>query len=501
MPRICFAVFIVSLLSACRPLTHPKGEIIIMQTEAPRTMDPADHTETYTTAVLNPIYESLTTFNQRLEIVPLLATAWHSSPDGITWTVNLRPNVRFHDGTHFNAQSVVASFKRLLDVNRGLAGASNVRRAVESVEQLDPLTVAFHLKAPFAAFPRVLAITSIVSPAADHDGNLSRHPVGTGPYRFAEWKTGEYVREIRNEDYWGTKPTPNELRWMWTSEPALMNMAILSGEVDAVNPLPPVFADALQHNNKVKLLKGKSSAVFWVALNTHYKPLSDVRVRRALNYATDRVNLVRSQLRGYAQPATSPLAPATANYSADIKGYPFDLAKAQSLMNEAGYPNGFPMNIAVLENQSNYAEALQGMWQRVHVNLTIQKLESGTFAQTIFGSPEQKAATHTDSVIASWSSASLDAERQLGPLYRTRSWSPVGANLGFYTNPHLDSVLDKAAADLDPITQQSLYNEAQQIIVDDAPHVLLFYAMDLAALRHDLSDLWLFPGGDVELTR
>jgi len=206
-------------------------------------------------------------------------------------------------------------------------------------------------------------------------------------------------------------------------------------------------------------------------------------------------------LRGYAQPATSPLAPATANYSADIKGYPFDIAKAQFLMNEAGYPNGFPMNIAVLENQSNYAEALQGMWQRIHVNLTIQKLESGTFAQTIFGSPEQKAATHTDSVIASWSSASLDAERQLGPLYRTRSWSPAGANLGFYTNPHLDSVLDRAAADLDPITQQALYNEAQQIIVDDAPHVLLFYAMDLAAMRHDLTDLWLFPGGDVELTR
>jgi glutathione transport system substrate-binding protein len=499
MPRLCFILLL--LTTACRPLTHPKDELIIMQTEAPRTMDPADHTETYTTAVLNPIYESLTCFNQQLDIVPQLATQWHSSPDGITWTVTLRPNVRFHDGTPFNAESVIASFNRLLDTTRGLAGASNVRRAVESVEALAPLTVVFHLKAPFAAFPRLLAITSIISPAADHDGNLSRHPVGTGPYRFAEWKTGEYVREVRNEDYWGPKPRPAELRWMWTTEPALMNMAIQAGEVDAVNPLPPVFADALRHNTKIRLLKGKSSAVFWVALNTHYKPLSDVRVRRALNYATDRINLVRSQLRNYGQPAASPLGPATANYDPDIKGYPYDPAKAQSLMNEAGYPDGFPMNIAVLENQSNFAEALQGMWDRIHVHLTIQKLESGTFAQTIFGSPEQKAAAHTDSVFASWASASLDAERQLGPLYRTRSWSPAGANLGFYSNPHLDTLLDSAAADLNPVTQQASYNLAQQIISDDAPHVLLFYAMDLAALRAGLSDLWLFPGGDVELLR
>jgi len=500
MPRLCFAVILLALLG-CRPLTHPKDELIIMQTEAPRTMDPADHTETYTTAVLNPIYESLTCFDQQLNIVPQLATSWNSSPDGITWTVNLRPNVRFHDGTPFNAQSVLASFNRILDIKRGLAGASNVRRAVASVEAANPLTVIFHLKAPFAAFPHLLAITSIISPAADHDGSLSLHPVGTGPYRFAEWKTGEYVREVRNENYWGPKPAAAEIKWMWTTEPALMNMAIQAGEVDAVNPLPPMFADALQHNTRIRLLKGKSSAVFWVALNTHYKPLSDVRVRRALNYATDRINLVRSQLRNYGQPAASPLGPATANYSPDIQGYPFDLTKAQALMNQAGYPDGFSMNIAVLENQANFAEALQAMWSQIHVQVTIQKLESGTFAQVIFGSPEQKAAAHTDSVFASWSSASLDAERQLGPLYRTRSWSPAGANLGFYSNPHLDTLLDSAAADLHPITQQATYKQAQQIISDDAPHVILFYAMDLAALRRDISDLWLFPGGDIELTR
>jgi glutathione transport system substrate-binding protein len=472
-----------------------------MQSEAPRSMDPADHTATYTTAVLDPMYEGLTRFNQQLQVVPALATSWHSSPDGMTWTVKLRRGVRFHDGGPFNAGAVVGSIRRMLDAKRGLAGSSNIRRSVESVRAADSLTVVFQLKAPFAAFPRLLAVTSIVNPKADHDGYLSHHADGTGPYKFAEWRTGQYVREVRNEDYWGPKPRPIELRWMWTTEPALMNMAIQSGEVDLVNPLPPIFADALRHNKKVRLLQGSSSAMFWVALNTKYKPLSDVRVRRALNYATDKVSLIRSQLRGYGKPANSPLAPAVANYDPDVRGYPYDLEKARALLAAAGYADGFRLNMAVQENQVNFAEALQGMWQRIHVTLTIAQLETGVFSQVIFGSPPEKAATQTDCVFASWASPTLDAERQLGPLYRTGNWSPAGANLGFYSNPGLDRLLDQAAAELDPAKQRALYAQAQQIISDDAPDVLLYSAVDLAAVRQGISDLWIFPGGQVELVR
>jgi glutathione transport system substrate-binding protein len=187
MPRFVFAAVLVALLTGCHPIRQSTAELVVMQTEAPRTMDPADHSETYTTAVLNPMYEGLARFNQQLQVIPALATSWHSSPDAITWTATLRSNVRFHDGNPFNADAVVASFSRMIDVRRGLAGSSNVRRIVDSVQSLGPLSVVFHLKAPFASFPRLLATISIVSPKADHDGYLSRHAVGTGPYRFAEW--------------------------------------------------------------------------------------------------------------------------------------------------------------------------------------------------------------------------------------------------------------------------------------------------------------------------
>ena len=166
-------------------------------------MDPADHTASFTMDVLDPMYESLTRFDQNLEVSPSLATKWSVDSSGTKWTLELRKGVVFHDGTPFDAQAVVDSFNRMLDPERGLAGASRVRTIVERVTAAGPGTVVFTLRSSYASFPRVLAVTPIVSPLADKGGQLSRRAAGTGPYKFVEWKTGEYVLEERNEQYWG----------------------------------------------------------------------------------------------------------------------------------------------------------------------------------------------------------------------------------------------------------------------------------------------------------
>jgi glutathione transport system substrate-binding protein len=229
------------------------------------------------------------------------------------------------------------------------------------------------------------------------------------------------------------------------------------------------------------------------------KPLGDVRVRQALSYATNRSSLIASQLRGYGIPAASPLAPADADFDPGISGYQYNTGKAKELLNAAGYPDGFTLNIAVQESQSNVVQAVAGMWAGVGITLNIHQMETGVFAQTIFGDPKQKAAAGIQCVFASWTSSNLDPESQLGSLYRTQSWSPAGANLGFYSNAKLDGLLDQAGAELNAGKRRALYSEAQQIISDDAPHVLLYYARDLAAQRRGLKDFWLFPGGQVEL--
>jgi glutathione transport system substrate-binding protein len=487
-------------LVGCKSVPHPESQVTIMQLEAPLTMDPSDHTATFTTDVLDPMYESLLRLDQDLGVAPSLATKWSVDASGTQWTFVLRHGVRFHDGTPLDAQAVVASFGRLLNPDRGLAAAGRVRAIVKHVTAIAPDTVMFTLISSYAAFPRVLAVTPIVSPLAEQQGKLSREAVGTGPYKFREWKTGEYVLEERNDEYWGPRPALQYLKWIWTSEPVLMNMSVLADAADVVNPIPPIFAEALSRNRKVKLIQGVESRVFWVALNTRSKPLDDIRVRQALNYATDREALVRTQLRGFGTPANSPLAPADFAYDPQTRGYPYDLKRAKTLLAKAGYPDGFTLRIAVQEPDAQLVEALQGMWANAHVHLQIDRMEYGVFSQAIFGSPTQKAQQGIDCVFASWASDNTDPDYQLALLYHSNQWAPKGANLGFYANPRLDVLLENAATELDTEKRKALYRQAQQIISDDAPHVLLYYARDVAA-QHTGSvptPLRLLPGGRVE---
>lgn len=490
----CLAVF------GCGRTTPQPSRVTIMQFEAPVTMDPGDHTSSLTYDVLAPIYEALTKFGEGLAVEPSLATAWNVDATGTKWTFTLRRNVRFQDGSPFDAEAVAHSFARLVDPARGLAGGSRFRAILASVTAADTYTVVFTLRRPYAPFLRVTAVTPIVSEAADAKGILSSRAVGTGPYKFVEWRTGEHVLEERNNDYWGARPAAQQLLWTWTSEPVLMNMSVLTGEADIVNPLPPIFAEALQKSPRVQLIEGVGTSVFWVALNMQTKPLSDLRVRQALNYATDRDALVRTQLRGFGAPANSPLAPADFGYAAATRGYGYDPARAKRLLAEAGYGEGLTLKMAAQEEDGALAEALQGMWANVGVRLEIESMEHGVYSQTIFGSPRQKQAAGIDCVLAAWASDNADPDFQLSPLYATDAWSPASANLGFYSNPRLDALLANAAAELDPEKRKALYATAQQTIVDDAPHVLLYYPQAVAA-RHVGSATGaarLLPGGRID---
>jgi glutathione transport system substrate-binding protein len=475
------------------------GQLVIMQSEPPRSMDPADHTASYTAAVLAPMYEGLSRYNEKLELQPGLATAWSANPAQTEWTFRIRPGVTFHDGSKLDAAAVVASFQRHLDTKRGLASSGRFRAVIAGVAAPDPATVTFTLKAPYPAFARLVAINNaaIVSPTADQGGQLGHQPVGTGPFRFVEWRSSDYVQQARNPDYWGDKPALEKLRWTWSSEAAVMNMALQTGDADVVNPLPPIFAGRLKANPDEVLLEGNSAAVFWVALNTKLKPTDDVRVRQALNYATDRDALVKTLLYGYATPANSPLAPVTFGYDPTCPGYPHDVAKARDLLAQAGYKDGISIALAVQEPQAHLAEALQGMWADAGIKLDVRRMESGVWTQAAFAKPEQKAQQGTHAVLASWSSGTFDADLQLRPLYATASAPPGGANLGFYSNPDLDALIQQAGASADPAERRTLYARAQRIIQTDAPDVLLYYPKDLVGVASSVKGLWVIPGGQV----
>jgi len=474
--------------------------LTVMQNEAPRSMDPGNQTATFTGTVLDPMYEGLLKMSPDLKPEPALATSWSSDDSGLKWTFKLRDGVTFHDGTPFNADAVVANFARHLDAKRGLAASGRLRTFLDSVTKVDDSTVLFTLKKPYPAFLNLLTTGAslMVSPTADKAGTLDSKAVGTGPYKMVQYKTGEFVLEEKYPGYWGNKTAgPDDLKWTWSAEPSVMNMALQAGEADVINPVPPQFATQLKNNPKFQLHESPGSAVFWVALNTDLKPLNDVRVRQALNFATDRAGLVRAIMSGFAIPANSPLAPVTAGYDKTLDPYPLNLEKAKALLKEADVPDGFTMSIALQGQDARIGQVLQSMWAKIGVKLDVRQMESGVWSKAAFADQAGKKADNTGAVLASWSSGVNGADLQLRPLYYSKSFAPGGANLGFFNDPKLDEMLDKAASTQDENARNAIYVEAQKEINQQAPQVLLYYQNDLYATGKDVSGVTMIPGGQI----
>lgn len=477
-------------------------ELTVMQSEAPRSMDPGDQSATFTNALLAPVYEGLVLRGPDLSLEPGLATEWEPNEDGTEWAFILREGVVFHDGTPFDADAVVYNFERHLDTDRGLAASGRLRTFLEGVEKIDDYTVKFTLQGPYPAFLNILTTNAgqIVSPAADAEGNLGAASVGTGPFQMTEYRSGEFVLQEKFADYWGDNSQSVEsIRWTWSSEPSVLSMALQTGDADVINPVPPAFAQAIDANPELELNISDGSAVFWVALNTESEALSDVRVRQALNFATDRDGIVNAIMSGYATPANSPLATVSEGYNPDLDPYPLDLDRARELLEEAGYGDGFSMSVVVQEHESRIGEVLQAMWAEIGVDLDVRRMESGVWSAAAFGDIEQKAEEGVDSVIASWSSGVNGPDLQFRPLYHSESFSPGSANLGFYHSEEFDSLLDEAAATVDVDARNAIYGQLQEIVNEDAPHVLLYVSQDLYATREGVENVWMIPGGLVRV--
>lgn len=312
--------------------------VTILQAEPPESLEPGNMGGTYNMSVLATMYENLVALDENLERTPGLATEWSASEDGLVWTFKLREGVTFHDGTPFDAEAVKFTFDRLLDENLGLPSGGRFRPVIDEVVVVDPLTVEFRLDVVYPAFPGLVAImhAGIVNPNPEVQATLDTQGSGTGPFRFVEWRTGEYVLQAAYDGYWGEPAAVDEIRWIWSAEPSVGNMALMTGDADVVNAPAPVFAQQIGANPDLVLHQSPSSRVYWVALNMEMEPFDDVRVRQALNYATDREALVGALMFGFGSPANSPLGEAVFGYDDTLLPYVHDVEMARSLLAEAG---------------------------------------------------------------------------------------------------------------------------------------------------------------------
>ncbi len=457
----------------------------------PRSLDPALSTDVPTGRAVGYVFDGLARFTPDAQIVPDLARDWILSPDGLTYTFHLRTGVKFHDGRPFSARNVISSFQRALDPatkgGRGwplypIAGAKayadGKAKTVSGLTAPNDSTVVIKLSEPFAIFPKLLAmpVASIVPDSVP--SNFGEHPIGTGPWKFTEWKHDDYLLFAKNASYWGGAPKADSLRARIVPEPSTAVAEFESGNVDVLYVPEGETRNWEETDDKKAMLESAPALrMLYIAINTTRGPLSDPRVRQALNYATDARGILEGILSGRGNLAAGVIPPSLPGGDSTRKGYARNVAKAKQLLAEAGHPTGID-----IELWSSQTPPFPRIAQTVQANLADAGVRVKLVQRDASSMREAARSGKTDMALKDWFADYPDAEDFLYPLLHSTN-KGVGGNVSFYSNPKFDALVTKARREQDETKRTVMYREADMMAYDDAPMIYLFFYKELYAVQ------------------
>ncbi len=439
-------------------------------------LDPTDLNDSVSLSASRLFFQGLYGFDRELKLVPVLAESTEVNSDSTQYTVHLRRGVKFHDGTPFDAAAVKLNYDRLRDPANHLKRQS-LLEAVDKVEVVDEFTIRLVLKAPSGVLLNYLAHTgaSILSPKAiaQYGSEISRHPVGTGPFVFTSW-TPDTLKAARNPQYWRQGlPRLDGVTIRSVPESGARLALLRSGEAQFVFPLPPETVQLIERDERLAIDKTPSIVIQYVALNTRKKPFDDPRVRQALNYAIDKTAFIKVVYNGFGIPMDAPVAPGIAFYSKQGV-WPYDPAKAKQLLAEAGYPNGFETEIWNFSNTLNNraSQFLQQQLALIGVKVAVNPLEAGVATTRLWGAKTPEEA-EVRMFFGSWAPSTGDADWALRPLLASRSYPPALYNLAYFKNDAVDAALLRGLSTADPAERKTAYDAAQKVVWQEAPWIFL----------------------------
>ncbi len=489
---------------------QPSGKttIVVGLQAEPVTLDPHQVTDYNTNRAVDPMFERLVRFkDESTELEPGLAEKWDISADGLIYRFTLRSGVTFHDGTAFDADAVVFSILRQIDPNHPyhdtgeFAYAEFTFGAVDTVRALDPQTVEIVLKEPYAPFLANMAIqsASIVSPAAveKYGRDFSKNPVGTGPFRFVEWKPGIEVILERNPNWWGGQPQVERLIFRPIVEDRTRLTEFEAGSIDFIVNIPPDDLPRLRQSPNVTVLEQPGMHVWYLVFNCRKEPFNKKEVRQAVNYAINKEAIVNELLKGTGVLAKGPLPPVVWGYTEDVMQYDYNPERAKELLAQAGYPNGFKVTFWVPESGSGMQQpkamgaAIQADLRAVGIEAEIQTFEWGTYLDKVLGDPEQLPELFQ----LSWIGDNGDPDNFLYILLSGDAWPPAGFNLGYYKNEEVDALLREARRINDRAQRERLYQQALKLLVEDAPWAWVDHETQIVAMKNFIRGFKLHPTG------
>jgi 4-phytase/acid phosphatase/peptide/nickel transport system substrate-binding protein len=410
------------------------------------------------------IFDTLTYLDEKGEAQPKLALSWSPSEDFKTWTFKLRPDVKFHDGTPFNAQALKFNFDRQKDPKNKCRCAFYIAN-IKEVEARDDFTAVYHLNNPSVNLPKVLTIPSsnnvLQSPSAIQakGDDYNRNPAGTGPFVLKSWTAGDRLVLERNPNYWNAgrpyldrvvmRPLPDSQARFASLEAGETDL-IWDDEYDSDNILKAKKNAALTVHQHV----GSGAAVY--AFNTKVAPFDDVRVRQALVMAIDRKKMSQVLTNGLSRPATNPYGDGSWVKCADDGALPSDLAKAQTLLKEYGKPVKFKMLVTATPRGRAVGQVLQQFWKQAGADMEIEQVDQTSIVTRAFSRQFE---------LTPWRIVDLaDPDTQMTANFRTGS--PVA--LANYSNPDLDKLLDRARITADPAKRTEDYCAISRLINKEA---------------------------------
>ncbi len=469
-------------------------EIVIAQGVDATTMIPNMQSITSTNNVLEHIFDTLVWRDENLNIIPALAKSWET-PDEVTWDFHLRDDVTWHDGQPFTAADVKYTLDFILDESVG-SQYRPYHVLIESIEVLDDHTVRMVTYEPH---PLMLARLSMTQIFAQHHMEahsmdyLASNPIGTGPYRLAEWVRDERVVLERCEDHWRGPAGVERIIFRPIPESSTRIAELSTGNVDIIVNVPPHQISTVENSPNARIESVPSVRVIFLGINTEPEgPLQDSRVRRALNYALNREILIEAILEGLGQPlAPGGLSNFHFGYDPSIEPFPYDPERAQELMADAGYPDGFPLHMMIPDGRyamdREVGEAIVGMLRNIGLTVTYDVMEWGVYVNHI---NERKLS---DLYLLGWGGATVDAEGTFGPLLYS------GNPLSYFSNAEVDALIDRGRTTVDAEERQAIYSELSHLLAEEAPWVYLHQQVDVYGLSSQLdwqprSDerLWMY---------
>jgi len=470
-----------------------------------------------------PLFDSLVELDQGLNVRPLLAESWEVSKDGLTYTFKLRKGVKWHDGAPFTARDVAFTFYAVLNPKvttphrayfDALAGFPELTNkdapkrpedlAVKPIEVVDDHSVRFRLRYPSGSFlavltnPRAGIIPEHLLKTADlNTTEFNRKPVGTGPFKFVEWRRGERIVMEANDRYHGGRPALNRLIFRIIPDGVVLLQELRAGGVDLMENPPLTEVARLKQTAGLRVLVADNTSYSYLGWRQDLAPFNDVRVRRALNHAIDVPSIIKEVLQGYAALSTGQFSPSSWAYDPSVKPYAYDPARARALLAEAGFKpgadgilvkDGKPFVFSIRHDVANptvkdTAVIVQEYLKRVGVDARLEPLDWPTFVKKLF-------ASEFEGIVVNWTNHH-DPDPFAYTIWHSSQWK--GRNFAHYKNARVDELLEQARRTAVVAERKKAYAEFSRVLMEDAPYVFLYFPQQVYVTRQGYEGFVAIP--------